>query len=106
MNDTRSSIVEPQMSPEFSERRYVYNGDTVHGYSGAMPRGNRPLKRRKRSPFNIVLVVIAISLFIVFYIWNKIAVNRLAIELNDLEAQHQKILNATEILRADINRKS
>ncbi|MBI1807203.1 MAG: septum formation initiator family protein [Ignavibacteria bacterium] len=93
-------------SPELTERRYVYNGETVSHNGEFVPRGNKRVKRRKRSPFNIIAVLFTISLLIVFYVWNKIAVNRLVVEINDLQNQYQKMLNTNEFLRAEINKKS
>jgi cell division protein FtsL len=93
-------------SPELTERRYVYNGQAGAPHPENAVRGNRPVKRRKQSPFNIIAVVVTVSLLIVFYVWNKITVNQLVWEVNDLQTQHQKILAANEILRAEINKKS
>jgi cell division protein FtsL len=96
---------EIEAPPERAERRYVYNGDTQRPEFTA-PRGNRPVKRRKRSTSLIIGGLILVSLFIVLYIWNKIAVNRLAVEVNDLQSQYDKALNVNETLRAEINKKS
>ncbi len=93
-------------SPELTERRYVYNGQAGGERHNLAARGNRPVKRRKQSPFNIIALVVTVSLLIVFYVWNKITVNQLVWEVNDLQTQHQKILAANEILRAEINKKS
>ena len=96
-------------SPELTERRYIYNGEsaTIPGESREFtPRGNRPVKRRKRSAFNIIAALFVSSFLIVFYVWNKITVNQLVIEVSDLQNQYQKVMGTNEILRADINRKS
>ena len=97
---------EPLTPPELTERRYVYNGETGSQNHEYATRGNRPVKRRKQSPFNMIAIVVAVSLLIVFYVWNKITVNQFVVDLNDLQNQHQKILASNEILRADINKKS
>jgi cell division protein FtsL len=96
----------PAMQTQQSERRYVYNGATTSPTIDNVQRGNRPVKRRKRSPFNIVVVLFAVSILIVFYVWNKITVNRLVVEANEQQQQYQKILYANELLRAEINKKS
>ena len=70
------------------------------------PRSNRPVKNRKRSPFNTIATLVAVSMLIVFYVWNKITVDRLAVEVNELQAQYQKTTNANDLLRAEINKKS
>ena len=102
-------IQEPTASPELTERRYIYNGVPSSAPSEAnefAPRGNRPVKRRRRSVFNIFVALCVISSLIVFYVWNKITVNQLVIDVNDLQNQYQKTASANEMLRADINRKS
>ena len=89
-----------------TDRRIVYNGEFVSPAKETISRNNRPVKRRKRSPFTFMFILVTASIVVVFYIWNKIAVNRLAGEVNDLQNQYQKILSANEILRAEINQKS
>lgn len=96
---------EIEAPPERTERRYVYNGDTQRP-EFTPPRGNRPVKRRKRSTFLIIGGLVVISLLIVLYIWNKITVNRLADELGKLQTQYDSTLNVNETLRAEINKKS
>ena len=91
---------------EATDRRLVYNGVYVSPAKETLSRSNRPVKHRKRSPFGVLVVLLTASLIIVFYIWNKITVNRLAGEVNDLQNQYRKILSANEILRAEINQKS
>jgi cell division protein FtsL len=110
MSKTTNTTLEPPVgTSELTERRYVYNGDTSPAASQAnnfAPRGNRPIKHRKRSPFNIIVMIAAVSILIVFYVWNKIAVNKLAVDVNDLQTQFQKIESANDVLRADISKKS
>ncbi len=101
-----STTDEMVINPELKEKRYVYNGETVNRKVEFPQKGNRPMKSRKRSPFNIILSLFLISILIVLYIWNKICVNRLAVEVNDLRNRHAKILNANEFLNAEINKKS
>ena len=106
---TSPDVQRPPASPELSERRYIYNGEIsppAGGASEISPRGNRPVKKRKRSAFNIIAALVFVSLLIVFYVWNKITVNQLVIDVNDLENQYEKLTSMNEILRADINRKS
>jgi cell division protein FtsL len=105
--DTPGTMTEPLAATPPVERRYVYNGESpADRMVDAAPRSNRPVKRRKRSPFNMIATLVAVSLLIVFYVWNKITVDRLAIEVNELQAQYQKTLNASDVLRAEINKKS
>jgi cell division protein FtsL len=99
--------MEPTTSADLTERRYVYNGESSGSDAqNFAPRGNRPVKKRKRSPFNIIAVLFVVSILIVFYVWNKITVNRLAIEVNDLQNQFQKITSTNDVVRAEINKKS
>jgi cell division protein FtsL len=102
--DTSNAI--PAPSPELTERRYVYSGDGPSPERENVPRGNRPVKRRKQSPFFIISGVVAFSLLIVVYVWIKISVDQLVVDVQELKSQHQRILDASEVLRAEINRKS
>jgi len=106
MTKLEEATVEPQTSSELTERRHIYSGDPTYRPSDFAPRANRPVKRRKRSPFMLIAAIFGVSILIVFYIWNKITVNRLVVEINELQAQYQKIENTNEVLRAEINRKS
>ena len=106
MKQNDPATIERPLAPELVERRYVYNGEPQVPSLDGVPRGNRPIRKRKRSPFNIIIVTFTISVLIVFYVWNKIVVNRLAIEVNDLQMQYQKISYTNEVLRAEINKKS
>ncbi len=97
----------PVRSPELSERRYVYGGTPPRRVKETIPvKGNRKTRRQQGSLFYIIVCLVVASLLIVFYVWNKITVNRLVVEVNDMQNQYQKILNANEFLRAEINRKS
>ena len=106
MKQADPEILDQPISAELMERRYVYNGEPNTTVGDDSIRWNRPVKRRKRSPFKMVSVLFLISALIVFYVWNKIEVNRLAVELNDLQGQYQKILYANESLKAEVNKKS
>jgi len=93
-------------APDNKRRRFVYNGEPGTSQSEYLTRGNRPLKRRKKSPFKIVSLIVVVSALIVFFVWNKIAVNHLAAEVEDLGSRLKKVQSMNEIYRADINRKS
>ena len=97
-----------ETSPEMTERRYIYNGEpmrpkAVNDFTNA---GNRPVRKRNRSPLMRIILLLTVSLLIVFYVWNKITVNRLLVEVNDLDNQYQKLQNSNDLLRAEINRKA
>jgi cell division protein FtsL len=109
MNSMNSSgtTVEPLAPRVPAERRYVYNGEPpAESTHEVAPRSNRPVQRHKRSPFTIIATLVAVSMLIVFYVWTKISVDRLAVEVNELQAQNQKIMNANALLQAEINKKS
>ena len=91
---------------EYKERRHVYNGDTPRALSESPARTNRKVQTRKRSPLVMIIAVLGISLLIVLYVWNKITVDRLVVDVNDLQMQYAKVVNANDILRAEINKKS
>jgi len=91
---------------EYKERRHVYNGDTPRALSESPARTNRKVQTRKRSPLVMIMAVLGISLLIVLYVWNKITVDRLVVDVNDLQMQYAKVVNANDILRAEINKKS
>ncbi|HZY10021.1 MAG TPA: hypothetical protein VFF29_02605 [Bacteroidota bacterium] len=96
----------PPINAEIIERRHIYSSDSNASLSEIPPRYNRPIKRRKRSPIRLVLVLMTVSFLIVFYIWNKITVNRLVTDVNDLQTQYQKIISINEVFRAEVNKKS
>jgi cell division protein FtsL len=99
-------MMPPPPAPDIPERRYVYNGAGAAPDHEVATRGNRPVKRRKQSPFNVIAVVAAVSFFIVIYVWNKISVNQLMADTDVLRSQYQSVSAANENLRAEINRKS
>jgi cell division protein FtsL len=88
------------------ERRYVFGGDPQSSVAGYAIRPNKRGLRRKRSTFNIIVALFGSAVAIVLYIGNIIAVNQLALDVDQLQAQYDKIVNANEALRAEINRKS
>lgn len=81
------------------EQRHVYN-------EFAPPRTNRPFRKRKISTFNFILFLFLLAILSVFYIGNIIAVNQLAIEIEELKAYYSKTEGVNEILRSEVNRKS
>jgi len=98
----------PTAAREESERRYIYNGEkaqpeVVNDFSR---KENRPVRKGPRSLLGRIFLLTTISALIVFYVWNKITVNRLLVEINDLQNQYQKLQTSNDLLRADINRKA
>ena len=92
--------------PVEQDRRFIYNGDPQAVTPGYAIRPNRRAIRRRRSTFNIIATLFGLAVGIILYIGNILAVNRLAMEIHELEKAYGKINSANEALRADINRKS
>lgn len=67
---------------------------------------NGKIRRRKVSPFNLMLMLIGSAIAIVLYISNVIAVQQLVREVGALRTRYQQILNEQEVLKAQINRMS
>jgi cell division protein FtsB len=67
---------------------------------------NKAVKSRKRSPFNLMVTMIAVAIAIVLYVGNVIAVQQLLKDVSDEQARLQQILNEQEMLKAQINRMS
>ncbi len=97
--------------PKIREPRdMVYNGkpfSDVAADEGAVqtPR-NKKHRKRKVSPFAVVLLLLGGAVFSVFYIGNILAVGHLIMQINQLQTKHQQILNEQELLKAQINRLS
>jgi len=99
--------MKPPSTAEIAERRFIFNGDTQPPpVFDNIQRGNRPVRKRKRSPFTIVVILFALSIVSVLYIWNKIMVNKLLDDVTVLESEYQKVLSETEILQREVNAKS
>ncbi|HTY09979.1 MAG TPA: FtsL-like putative cell division protein [Bacteroidota bacterium] len=93
-----------------SDGRYIYNGDVVadHPVSGPQReiRANRKAVRRKHSTFNIVSGLFLLAALSLLYTGNVITVNQLMKEVNDLNNRYSTIVSNTEVLKAEIARKS
>ncbi len=99
-------VAEPAEAPPTLENRYVYGSESTDVRPDFPPRSNRPLRLRRKSPFKIIMTLMAISLLIVFYVWNKISVNRLVVQADGLQNQLRKLEETNRNLRAEINKKS
>jgi len=84
----------------------VYSGEQTGNSNEYLTRGNRPLKKRRKSPFKIVSLLVVISALIVFYVWNKITVNRLTDEVYDLNKKLVSIESMNRYYRADVDKKA
>jgi cell division protein FtsB len=90
----------------------VYNGNPGPLNNGSAiantlqePR-NKKQKKRKVSPFSIVMFLLGGAVSSVLYIGNILAVGHLIVQINQLQIKHQQILGEQELLKAQINRLS
>ena len=108
MKTMESELLAPVQEKDAARRRIVYNGDAAvsGGTNEFARRNNRAIPRKRHSTLLRIVLLMTASLVIVFYVWNKITVNRLLVEVNDLNSQYQKLLTDNDLLRAEINRKA
>lgn len=89
------------------DRRLLYNGEgstTVNSNGSA--NGALKFPKHRSSTFNTMAALFLAAVVIVLYISNIIAVNRLAVEVSDLQQKYAAVMNGNEILRAEVNRRS
>jgi hypothetical protein len=82
-----------------------FNNGSANANTLQAPR-NTKHKKRKVSPFAMVMLLLGGAVFSVLYIGNILAVGRLVVQINRLQTKHQQILNEQELLKAQINRLS
>jgi cell division protein FtsB len=93
-------------------RRLIYGGTMPIPPQAELPQGttlppvNRRYTKRRVSPFNIILVLMASAAAIVLYISNIIAVDQLVNDIHKSDVRLQQVLNEQEELRARINQMS
>jgi hypothetical protein len=99
--------------PKIREARdMVYNGtNTIQSKETTTPDAtplaiNKKQRRRKVSPFTIILILLGGAVASVLYIGNILAVGRLMAQNNQLQMKHRQILNGQELLKAQIDRLS
>ena len=109
--------IEPPLSPisipRIREARdMVYNGtadlstnESAISNTLQSPR-NKKQKKRRVSPFAIVILLLGGAVSSVLYIGNILAVGHLVVQISQLQTKHQQILNEQELLKAQINRLS
>lgn len=102
----------PDPSTETGQRRLIYGGTMPVPPQGELPTGiyqppkNRRVTKRKVSPFNIILILMATAAAIVLYISNIIAVDQLVNDIHKSDVRLQEILSEQEMLRARISQLS
>ena len=99
--------------PKIRETRdMVYNGtDTILNEKTTTTDGtpltiNKKQRKRRVSPFTVILILLTGAVASVLYIGNILAVGRLMAQNNQLQIKHRQILNGQELLKAQINRLS
>jgi len=90
----------------YRDHRYVFGGDPREATGGFLPHANRKITGRRRSTFNLLLMLVLAGVAIVYYVNNIIVVNRLAYDINQLEARHDSLIQANGVLRAEVSTKS
>jgi cell division protein FtsL len=111
--------VPPEVTQSFRESAPITStGPMIYGGTMPPPSGqddfarqaiaarNKTFKRRRVSPFNLMLALIGLAVAIVLYIGNVIAVQQLVRDIGDEQARLQRIMNEQEMLKAQINRMS
>jgi cell division protein FtsL len=112
-SSSRTATPNPRSDPPPS-RRDVYGGNLTPQAKQSqqreyvVPQGNKKIiaPKKRRSTFNIVAVLFLSAIAIVLYIGNILKVNHLVVEVSQLQTQYDKIQNANDVLRSEINRKS
>lgn len=107
-----SHPLETAEMPKFNDRQ-IYNDaialqyDPQNAHPGyAMPRANvKKSKRNKAKTTNIVALFFGFAIVGLLYIGNVLAVNTLAKEIGDLQAQYNSIVSTNEVLKAEISKK-
>ncbi len=89
------------------ERRLLYN-ESASEKAPANEPGSLSLRapKRRSSTFNSMIFLFFAALAIILYISNIIAVNRLVVEVSELQQKYEAVKNGNEILLAEINRRS
>jgi cell division protein FtsL len=88
------------------ERRYIYTGDNRPSAPGYVVRPNRRATRRRISTFNIILLLLAFGVSIVLYVNNIITVNRLVVEIDQMQQKYNAIQNINAALQAEVTQKA
>ena len=89
------------------DRRLLYTDDISQS-----ARTNEPMNRSSKLPqrtsstFITMAALFLAAVVIILYISNIITVNRLAVEVGELQQKYEALRNGNEILRAEINRRS
>ncbi len=107
-SDMKVYLDRPRTAPTFVRvpEKTNAHSDPQSRIPGYAPRPNRKAIKRKRSTFQIVLVLFGCGLGIVLYIGNILQVNQTALEVGRLQTEYARLQNANALLKAEIDRKS
>ncbi len=99
------------LSPDYrSSGPVIYGGGSPSSQDQfaerALATKNKAIKPRKRSPFNVMVMMFLIAVAVVLYVGNVIAVQQLLQDVSIRQARYEQILNNQEVLKAQINRMS
>jgi len=59
---------------------------------------------KQRPVLRFTLIFILFSVLLVYYVWQQIEVNQIAVEINQLEERRNQLINVNEQLRLDIDK--
>jgi cell division protein FtsL len=104
--DVEELVYRAQSGTPDREHRYVYGEASSATNPSYAIRPNKKAVGRKVSTFYVIVILFGFGIAIVAYINNIIAVNKLSAEINQLQAQFDKIANGNAVLKAEVNRKS
>jgi cell division protein FtsL len=107
MSPSVQSAKERPSASGVKDRRLLYNSrDSETASPNKLIIGGLSFPKRRSSTFNVIAILFLAAVAIVLYINNIIAVNRLVVEVGELEQKYATVVNSNEILRAEINRRS
>ena len=105
-NSPTPVTVEPKAVSNNPGQRYIFDGTYKKSAQSGAQRSNRHMRPRKRSLFSIMAILLAASMLITFYVWNKICVNRLAVEIKEIDKKINMISYNNTNLESEISKKS
>ncbi len=86
-----------------SPRRLIFNGNTMMQSKANV---KTQAKKHRISPVFVIVSLLTIVFMGVFFIWNKMAVNNLASNLDKMQLEYQHIVGKNELLRSEVSQKS
>lgn len=106
MKNSPLTTTEPTVYLNHTDQRYIFNGTFKKATDNETRRSNRPVKPRKRSLFSIITILLAASILITFYVWNKICVKDLIEEKTLIERKLELIKLNNNDLVSEISKRT